>query len=203
MTDPTERGDTVNDHTCDTGNFDRTLCPEPCDKMHSFCSTCGERQDACAHDKADPTTAPTDDLAAWRDEVAGVLGEHDDPPGWMWSVSDQMVYACECGDHYVAGAIDVIQEHDVMAAAEWHRKHMADALVPLLERREREVKAAGRAEALGIAADLLGRVVDYWDGRPTEHHGHHIEADLRDVLRAIERDRDHNRADAITTEVTE
>lgn len=39
------------DHRCDTGNFDRTLCPEPCGSMHSFCSTCGVRQDPCAHDQ--------------------------------------------------------------------------------------------------------------------------------------------------------
>ncbi|MDP9820462.1 hypothetical protein [Nocardioides massiliensis] len=60
--------------------------------------------------------------------MAEVLAEHDDPPGWMWSASDQMVYACECGDHYAAGPIDVIQEVEVTAAAEWHRAHVAQAL---------------------------------------------------------------------------
>ena len=65
------------------------------------------------------------------------------------------------------------------------------------EREKREVAQRARTEALGICAALLGKVVDYWDGRPTEHHGHHIEADLRDVLRAIEADRDH---DALATE---
>lgn len=38
------------DHICDTGYFDRSLCPEPCGSMHSYCDTCGKRQDPCAHD---------------------------------------------------------------------------------------------------------------------------------------------------------
>ncbi len=50
-----------------------------------------------------------------------------------------------------------------------------------------------RAEALDVAAILLGRVVDYWDGRPLAGHGEHIYADLRDVLAGIKRDADHNR----------
>ena len=44
----------MSEHRCDTGHFDRSICPEPCGTMHSFCSTCGERQDACAHE-ADST----------------------------------------------------------------------------------------------------------------------------------------------------
>ena len=45
----------VEDHTCDTGDFDRTICPEPCGYMHSYCARCGVRQDPCAHDT---TTSP-------------------------------------------------------------------------------------------------------------------------------------------------
>ena len=89
-------------------------------------------------------------------EVAGVLAEHDDPPGWMWSDSDQTVYACECGDHYVAGAIDVIQEQDVLAAAEWHRNHQAAALMPLLERREQEAEARALDEMQAWVAEYAG-----------------------------------------------
>ena len=37
-------------HRCDTGHFDRTICPEPCGVMHSYCATCGRRQDRCAHE---------------------------------------------------------------------------------------------------------------------------------------------------------
>lgn len=59
------------------------------------------------------------------------------------------------------------------------------------------VDAAGdrvRADALAICAALLRKVVDYWDGRPlSTGHGVHLYADLVDVLRAIEADRDHNR----------
>lgn len=48
----------VPDHTCDTGDFDRTICPEPCGYMHSYCATCGVRQDPCANENApDSSTA--------------------------------------------------------------------------------------------------------------------------------------------------
>ena len=58
----------MSDHECDTGIFDRTLCPEPCDTMHSFCATCGERQDPCAHDSsADEVEKRRADLAAIHD----------------------------------------------------------------------------------------------------------------------------------------
>lgn len=40
-------------HVHDTGNFDRTICPEPCGAMHSYCAVCGKRQDPCAFDVAD------------------------------------------------------------------------------------------------------------------------------------------------------
>ena len=36
------------DHDCDSGDFDRTACPYPCDTMHSYCTVCGKRQDDCA-----------------------------------------------------------------------------------------------------------------------------------------------------------
>lgn len=41
------------------------------------------------------------------------------------------------------------------------------------------------SECIKTAADLLGKVVDYWEGRPLTHHGEHIYADLRDVLLAL------------------
>lgn len=47
---------------------------------------------------------------------------------------------------------------------------------------------AVRREALGVAALLLRKVADYWDGRPLSLHGSHIYSDLLDVLRAIEAD---------------
>jgi hypothetical protein len=42
--------DDVTPHVCDSGNFDRSICPDPCGMMHSYCATCGKRQDRCAHD---------------------------------------------------------------------------------------------------------------------------------------------------------
>lgn len=38
------------EHNCDTGWFDRVICPEPCGTMHSYCSVCGELQDECTLD---------------------------------------------------------------------------------------------------------------------------------------------------------
>ncbi len=38
----------VPEHECDAGDFDRVVCPDPCGMMHSYCSVCGELQDACA-----------------------------------------------------------------------------------------------------------------------------------------------------------
>lgn len=58
-----------------------------------------------------------------------------------------------------------------------------------------EHDAQVRAEALDVCAALLDRVVTYWGGRPlSAGHGVNLYADVRDVLRGIERDRDHNRA---------
>lgn len=37
-------------HGCDNGDFDRTICPEPCGSMHSYCTRCGARAGACALD---------------------------------------------------------------------------------------------------------------------------------------------------------
>ena len=42
----------MTDHVCDAGDFDRSICPEPCGRMHSYCTYCGARQDPCAHDRA-------------------------------------------------------------------------------------------------------------------------------------------------------
>lgn len=42
-------------HVCDSGDFDRSICPDPCGAMHSYCDTCGKRQDPCAHDTREVT----------------------------------------------------------------------------------------------------------------------------------------------------
>lgn len=36
-------------HACDGGDFDRSVCPEPCNAMHTYCTVCGKRQDGCGH----------------------------------------------------------------------------------------------------------------------------------------------------------
>lgn len=38
-------------HDCDSGDFDRVACPEPCGTMHTYCSTCGDIQDICVLDQ--------------------------------------------------------------------------------------------------------------------------------------------------------
>lgn len=70
-----------------------------------------------------------------------------------------------------------------------NRDYLIDALMPVIE----SAVDAARADALAVCAALLGKVLDYWDGRPSATIGQHIKADLRDVLRAIEGDLDHNR----------
>lgn len=47
------------DHECDSGYFDRTLCA--CGAMHSYCDTCGERDDSCPLDEDPPRFATVDD----------------------------------------------------------------------------------------------------------------------------------------------
>ena len=64
---------------------------------------------------------------------------------------------------------------------------------PAVERIVAERERIARAEALDVAALLLSKVVDYWDGRPTTIHGQHIYADMRDVLAGIKGDAEHNR----------
>lgn len=68
--------ETVRDHACDTGHFDRTICPEPCGAMHSFCATCGDRQDACAHDPKQPAANAT-----LTDDERAALGPIDEHGG--------------------------------------------------------------------------------------------------------------------------
>lgn len=77
-----------------------------------------------------------------------------------------------------------------------NRDYLIDALMPAIE----SAADTARADALAVCAALLGKVLDYWDGRPSASIGQHIEADLRDVLRAIEGDRDHNRTRVLPPE---
>lgn len=38
--------------------FDRTLCPEPCGKMHTCCRECGAILDGCAHEVPEKNVVP-------------------------------------------------------------------------------------------------------------------------------------------------
>jgi len=92
--------------------------------------------------------------------MAAVLAKHDDPAGWMWSDSDQMVYACQCGDHYSAGPIDVIQQADCTNAAEWHRAHVAQALTDAGFGHVASVEAE-RDNALADAQLIFGKAMEF------------------------------------------
>lgn len=67
---PAEDADEHPEHTCDTGYFDRTICPEPCGMMHSFCTACGKRADSCAHHGADERPEPMSNNAPISDTSA-------------------------------------------------------------------------------------------------------------------------------------
>ena len=78
------------------------------------------------------------------------------------------------------------------AEADQHWTHPDPAVRDLIAQAHQE----GIADGLSVVTALLRKVADYWDGRPVEHHGHHIYADLMDVLTAAEADLSLNREKA-------
>ena len=94
------------EHHCDTGHFDRTICPEPCGTMHSFCSTCGKRQDACAHEpegvgrglSAEEREAVHFAVAHWHPDY--------DEGSRLYEVVARIAAA-----HYAQGQQDAAEEH--------------------------------------------------------------------------------------------
>lgn len=68
-------------HECDSGDFDRTICPEPCGTMHSYCSTCGKCQDACdlisAYEAYADDRAEGIDLNPWLATIDRLTAERD------------------------------------------------------------------------------------------------------------------------------
>lgn len=62
-------------HVCDSGFFDRSICPDPCGLMHSFCTVCGNRADTCVHDTAPtPTNEQQDVRETYVDVSFAVTG---------------------------------------------------------------------------------------------------------------------------------
>lgn len=122
-----------------------------------------------ANDITDPTASTPDDREAPELVIDG---------GWL----------CEVANKHTCGT----------AASGYYGAHEPGCgLVPIADIRGllAEHDAQVRAEALDVCAALLDRVVTYWGGRPlSAGHGVNLYADVRDVLRGIERDRDHNRA---------
>ena len=49
------------EHICDAGHFDRSICPEPCGMMHSYCSICDRMMDYCYWSTQDQFAPPKDD----------------------------------------------------------------------------------------------------------------------------------------------
>jgi len=63
---------TTDNHVCDSGWFDRTICPPPCGAMHSYCDTCGKRQDPCPHGEQREALA----AMVREGEAAGMSTDH-------------------------------------------------------------------------------------------------------------------------------
>lgn len=98
------------EHECDSGNFDRTICPLPCGAMHSYCDTCGRLQDRCAHDAPDRTESPTEG-------TAGLLAAHELSPPAGDSLPPRP-WTCGCGMEFPSG----------WTAEMLHRAHLAALL---------------------------------------------------------------------------
>lgn len=120
-----------------------------------------------------------------RLRAAEVLAEHASDMSDEQCIDGKWVHGvcCDCGEFV---PFDAVNDHIAAAQTAALSAHLAERDAA----RDRET----RAEALSVAAGLLRVVVDYWDGRPVRGHGEHIYADLRDALRVIERDAEHNRA---------
>lgn len=137
-------------HVCDTGHFDRTICPEPCGRMHSFCTTCGERQDSCDHDRpAVSMTADRDAVAAVLERVLRENGLSDEPAKY-----DSSIHSWRCWHPDIYGPCGCFAElvsdlTDVLAAVE----------------RRAEVRALREAaERLDTWAAARDRNADWRDG---------------------------------------
>ena len=109
-----------------------------------------------------------------RDEVAGVLGEHVYVAG-----SDGR--GCSCGWKRRSGDDRPLQE-------QWAEKHLAQALIPLLERREREAKARVADRYLTAAAQAVRLAYD---------EPERLGDNLISVARRIKALVDEDRADSI------
>ena len=90
---------------------------------------------------SDMTNAPdANRMSAWRDEVAGMLGEHhlDGDTSRQYDVAGQ----CTCGQKFyeIGGDPDsYLDAHLRLLAA--HAAHLAQVLLPLLARIDREARA--------------------------------------------------------------
>jgi hypothetical protein len=108
--------DDVTPHVCDSGNFDRTICPDPCGAMHSFCDTCGQRQDPCAHE---PTP---DDVKARAVEVLAMHLRLDFHPREIDETGRKPWTCRSCGVLVAHGMDDldvarIAHQADMLAAA--------------------------------------------------------------------------------------
>ena len=63
--------------------------------------------------------------------VAKVLAEHEDATGWVEDANDSLLYECGCGDRSqpLARSGYGITEAHVQQAAQWHRAHVAAAVL--------------------------------------------------------------------------
>lgn len=107
----TSDGQAEVDHFCDSGDFDRSICPEPCNTMHSFCALCGQLMDHCANlaepNAPQPMTvqALADDLVETFTRTKCALVEHREHAGLSLEVMGERT-------GYGAAGIESFERYD-------------------------------------------------------------------------------------------
>lgn len=117
----------MSEHVCDTGDVDRSFCPEPCGSQHVYCYGCGKRQDHCVN--ADPTAKSSELQTSSKLEVAAPLVE-------QIAAIQTAHYECqmrfqEDGAHTCDGSV-IPPTYNTIAEA--RRAHVASQLARLAER---------------------------------------------------------------------
>jgi hypothetical protein len=105
-------------HECDSGDFDRTICA--CGVMHSYCATCGGRQDKCSAADTPMTASDTDRLTEALPVIVKVLTDEGGAPGnslhsWRCEYPDRYG-ECDCltqTAESILAALDEIQAMDM------------------------------------------------------------------------------------------
>lgn len=96
------------DHECDAGYFDRTLCG--CGAMHSYCDTCGERDDPCPLDDDPPRFSPEKDVIAQAIAAHQDSYESDDLPTPFHGYAQAVVTALHAAGYRIIPPAPVLTD---------------------------------------------------------------------------------------------